>query len=49
VPLIAGHILGRFGDYFTGGHLGKVTNLPWAILALFTIAMLFVMHPAWFK
>ncbi len=31
VPLIAGHILGRFGDYFTGGHPGKVTNLPWAI------------------
>ena len=31
MPLIAGHILGRFGDYFTGGHPGKITNLPWAI------------------
>ncbi|MFA5796429.1 MAG: prolipoprotein diacylglyceryl transferase [Candidatus Woesearchaeota archaeon] len=31
LPLIVGHILGRLGDYFTGGHPGKVTNLPWAI------------------
>ncbi len=31
VPLVIGHILGRFGDYFTGGHPGKITNLPWAI------------------
>lgn len=31
IPLVVGHILGRFGDYFTGGHPGKITNLPWAI------------------
>lgn len=31
VPLVIGHIFGRLGDYFTGGHPGKVTNLPWAI------------------
>ena len=31
IPLIAGHILGRIGDYLTGGHPGKITNLPWAI------------------
>lgn len=30
-PLIVGHILGRLGDYFTGGHPGKITDLPWAI------------------
>ena len=31
VPLVIGHIFGRLGDYFTGGHPGKITNLPWAI------------------
>lgn len=31
VPLVVGHIFGRLGDYFTGGHPGKVTSLPWAI------------------
>ena len=31
VPLVIGHIFGRLGDYFMGGHPGKVTNLPWAI------------------
>jgi len=31
VPLVVGHIFGRLGDYFTGGHPGKVTDLPWAI------------------
>jgi len=31
LPLIAGHILGRVGDYLTGGHPGNVTDLPWAI------------------
>jgi len=31
LPLIAGHILGRVGDYLTGGHPGLVTDLPWAI------------------
>ena len=31
LPLIVGHILGRLGDYFTGGHPGKITQLPWAI------------------
>ena len=31
IPLVAGHILGRLGDYFTGGHPGKVTELPWGI------------------
>jgi len=31
IPLIVGHIFGRFGDYFTGGHPGKMTDLPWAI------------------
>ena len=30
-PLIVGHIFGRLGDYFTGGHPGKITDLPWAI------------------
>ena len=32
IPLVVGHILGRFGDYFTGGHPGKITSLPWGIL-----------------
>lgn len=31
IPLLVGHILGRLGDYFTGGHPGKITNLPWAV------------------
>ncbi len=31
LPLVVGHILGRLGDYFTGGHPGKVADLPWAI------------------
>ena len=31
MPLIVGHIFGRVGDYLTGGHPGKITNLPWAI------------------
>ncbi len=31
IPLVAGHILGRLGDYFTGGHPGKITTLPWGI------------------
>jgi len=31
LPLIAGHILGRVGDYLTGGHPGLTTDLPWAI------------------
>ena len=31
LPLIVGHIFGRVGDYLTGGHPGKVTNVPWAI------------------
>ena len=31
VPLVVGHIFGRFGDYFTGGHPGKITSLPWGI------------------
>ncbi|MBI2136761.1 prolipoprotein diacylglyceryl transferase [Candidatus Woesearchaeota archaeon] len=31
VPLVVGHILGRFGDYFMAGHPGKITDLPWAI------------------
>ncbi len=31
VPLVIGHIFGRLGDYFIGGHPGKITNLPWAI------------------
>lgn len=31
IPLVIGHILGRLGDYFTGGHPGKIANLPWAI------------------
>ncbi len=31
VPLVVGHIFGRLGDYFIGGHPGKATNLPWAI------------------
>lgn len=31
VPLVVGHIFGRLGDYFTGGHPGKVTDLPWTI------------------
>ncbi|MEK6942850.1 MAG: prolipoprotein diacylglyceryl transferase [Nanoarchaeota archaeon] len=31
IPLIIGHIFGRAGDYLTGGHPGKITNLPWAI------------------
>jgi len=31
VPLVVGHIFGRLGDYFTGGHPGKITSLPWGI------------------
>lgn len=31
VPLVTGHIFGRLGDYLTGGHPGKVTDVPWAI------------------
>ncbi len=31
IPLVVGHIFGRFGDYFTGGHPGKITSLPWGI------------------
>ncbi|MEK6858244.1 MAG: prolipoprotein diacylglyceryl transferase [Nanoarchaeota archaeon] len=31
IPLVVGHILGRLGDYFTGGHPGKITTLPWGI------------------
>ena len=31
IPLIVGHIFGRIGDYLTGGHPGKPTDLPWAI------------------
>ncbi len=31
VPLLVGHILGRLGDYLTGGHPGKITTLPWGI------------------
>ena len=31
IPLIVGHIFGRLGDYFTGGHPGKITTLPWGI------------------
>jgi len=31
VPLVIGHIFGRMGDYFTGGHPGITTDLPWAI------------------
>ncbi len=31
VPLVIGHIFGRLGDYFTGGHPGKITSLPWGI------------------
>jgi len=31
LPLIAGYILGRVGDYLTGGHPGLATDLPWAI------------------
>lgn len=31
VPLVVGHISGRVGDYLTGAHPGKVTDLPWAI------------------
>ncbi len=31
LPLIAGHIIGRFGDYLTGAHPGKITQLPWGI------------------
>ena len=30
-PLVVGHILGRLGDYLTGAHPGKVTQVPWAI------------------
>ncbi len=30
-PLIVGHILGRIGDYLTGGHPGKVTGVAWSI------------------
>lgn len=31
VALVIGHIFGRFGDYFIGGHPGKITSLPWGI------------------
>jgi len=31
IPLVVGHILGRVGDYLTGGHPGKEAQLPWAI------------------
>ena len=31
LPLIVGHILGRLGDYFTGGHPGKITQFPFAL------------------
>lgn len=31
VPIVIGHIFGRLGDYFTGGHPGKITSLPWGI------------------
>lgn len=31
IPLVVGHILGRLGDYFTGGHPGQITSLPWGI------------------
>lgn len=31
IPLVVGHIFGRVGDYLTGGHPGKETQLPWAI------------------
>jgi phosphatidylglycerol:prolipoprotein diacylglycerol transferase len=31
LPLIVGHIFGRIGDYLTGGHPGKITDVPWAI------------------
>jgi len=31
IPLVVGHIFGRLGDYFTGGHAGKITTLPWGI------------------
>lgn len=31
IPLVAGHIFGRLGDYFIGGHPGKITSLPWGI------------------
>ncbi|MFQ5901003.1 MAG: prolipoprotein diacylglyceryl transferase [Thermodesulfobacteriota bacterium] len=32
IPLVVGHLSGRMGDYLIGGHPGKLTNLPWAIL-----------------
>lgn len=31
IPIVAGHVFGRIGDYIMGGHPGKVTSLPWAI------------------
>ncbi|MBT4539353.1 prolipoprotein diacylglyceryl transferase [Candidatus Woesearchaeota archaeon] len=31
IPLVIGHIFGRLGDYFTGGHPGNITSLPWGI------------------
>ena len=31
IPIVVAHILGRLGDYLTGGHPGKVTSLPWGI------------------
>ncbi len=31
LPLVVGHIIGRLGDYLTGGHPGKITTLPWGI------------------
>lgn len=31
LPIIAGHIIGRLGDYFTGGHPGKISDMPWSI------------------
>ena len=30
-PVILGHIFGRFGDYLTGGHPGKITDVIWSI------------------
>lgn len=31
IPLIVGHVFGRIGDYLTGGHPGKIAELPWSI------------------
>lgn len=32
IPFVVGHLFGRMGDYLTGGHPGRLTDLPWAIL-----------------